>query len=288
MSKTHLNIGGVGILLVATLAACEAQTAPLASTAARGEAAVPDKDKIALIFVPAGKFEMGSQGYKGEGPLHAVGLNAFWIDQTEVTNQQYARCVQQRVCQPPERLNSYSRPSYYGDPQYAEYPVIYVNWGDADNFCRWLGRRLPTEAEWERAARGSDERIYPWGDQPPQASVLNFDYTVGDTSPVGEYPSGASPYHVLDMAGNVEEWVSDWYDPAYYAESPYSDPGGSVARKEHVVRGSAWTTGPSGIRAASRLFYPPDSAFMNLGFRCALSTHFQLPLYLGGGQGTFR
>jgi serine/threonine-protein kinase len=287
MSKSHLRIRGLGFLLVATLSAC-GPTSPASNPVAVGPPAAALEDGTPLLFVPAGKFEMGNDTYKGEGPLHAVELNGFWIDQTEVTNAQYAKCVEQAVCQPPQRLNSYSRPDYYGEPRYGPYPVIYVNWEDADNFCRWAGLRLPTEAEWERAARGSDQRIYPWGNQSPQADLLNFDFDVGDTSRVGTYPSGASPYQVLDMAGNVEEWVADWYDPAYYSESPYSDPTGFVAAKDRVVRGSSWLANRTGVRAALRLFYPPDSAFVNLGFRCALSTHVPPPLFMGGGPGRFR
>ena len=215
-------------------------------------------------------------------------LRSFWIDQTEVTNGQYAHCVEQRVCQPPQRIASYSIPDYYGNAEYDQYPVIYVNWDDADTFCRWAGRRLPTEAEWERAARGTDERIYPWGDQAPQAGLLNYNLRVGDTAPVGSYPAGASPYRVMDMAGNVAEWVSDWYDPAYYSESAYSDPGGPIATKYRVVRGGSWLDNQYSVRAGLRHFYPPDSAFINLGFRCAESTPAPPASYMGGGHRTLR
>jgi serine/threonine-protein kinase len=231
---------------------------------------------------------MGSEQYTDEVPVHTVDLGAFSIDQTEVTNDQYSHCVEQGVCQPPQRLNSYSRPDYYGNPQYAAYPVVYVNWDDASTFCRWSERRLPTEAEWEKAARGTDQRTYPWGDQKPETGWLDFDFKIGDTVMAGKYPSGASPYGVLDMAGNVSEWVADWYDSRYYSQSPYSDPRGPVATKYRVVRGGSWLDNRNVVRAGLRLFYPPDSAFVNLGFRCALSAGGPQSLFMGGGNNTRR
>jgi serine/threonine-protein kinase len=287
MSKSSLLVRGLGVLLVATLSACGAKSAAI-NPVAPAVPAVSPKDEIPLVLVAAGKFEMGSDHYRDEEPLHVVGLRSFLIDQTEVTNAEYAHCLQQGFCQPPQRLDSYSRPEYFGNPQYDAYPVIYVTWDDADTFCKWAGRRLPTEAEWERAARGSDERIYPWGDQPPQANFLNYDFNLGDTSPTGDYPLGASPYQVLDMAGNVAEWVADWYDPAYYSESPYSDPGDSLATKYRVVRGGSWIDNRYAVRAGLRRYYPPDSAFVNLGFRCAESTPAPQGSYMGGGHRTLR
>jgi eukaryotic-like serine/threonine-protein kinase len=215
---------------------------------------------------------MGNAVDRGEMPLHRVELRGFWIDPTEVTNAQYSQCMQQGVCRAPARSSSYSRPDYFGNPVYAAYPVVYVTWDDADTFCRWAGGRLPTEAEWEWAARGSDERLYPWGNQAPAPVLLNFDFSVGDTSTVGNYPAGASPYGVLDMAGNVAEWVADWFENDYYAQSPLSDPMGPAATGVRVIRGGSWLDNGNMVRVDLRIGYPPDSAFADIGFRCAEST----------------
>jgi formylglycine-generating enzyme required for sulfatase activity len=215
---------------------------------------------------------MGNGQDKGVMPPHPVQLRSFWIDRIEVTNAQYAHCVMERVCQPPVRVSSYSRPEYFRNPKYDSYPVIYVTWNDADSFCRWADGRLPTEAEWERAARGLDRRYYPWGNAAPEPSRLNFDFSFGDTSPAGSFPFGASPYGVLDMAGNIAEWVADWFQLDYYATSPISDPTGPVATKSHVVRGGSWPDDPNVVRSDLRVGYLPDSAFVNIGFRCAEST----------------
>jgi serine/threonine-protein kinase len=280
-------MGAFGALLAVTFSACSPQPASIDPVVIVAPPAIP-KDQSVQVFVAAGKFEMGSARYRGEAPPHVVEITHFWIDRTEVTNAQYARCVEQGVCQPPARFSSYARPEYFGNLQYGAYPVIYVNWDDADTFCRWAGRRLPTEAEWERAARGSDQRLYPWGDALPRAGVLNYDFTVGDTSAAGSYPSGASPYGALDMAGNVAEWVADWYESDYYAQSAFSDPGGPLATGARVVRGGSWVDNRNGVRAGQRLGYPPDSAFVNLGFRCAESTG-ALPSFVqGGGHRTLR
>jgi formylglycine-generating enzyme required for sulfatase activity len=166
------------------------------------------KDGMTLLYVPAGEFTMGSETSDNEKPIHTVNLDAFWIDKTEVTNAMYATCVDAGVCNPPSNTISYTRKSYYGDSEFAEYPVIYVDWNMAKTYCGWAGRRLPTEAEWEKAGRGTGGNIYPWGNDAPNNSLLNYNSEVGDTTEVGAYPDGASVYSALDMAGNVWEWVS--------------------------------------------------------------------------------
>jgi serine/threonine protein kinase len=197
-----------------------------------------EKDGMAQVYVSSG------------------GLRAFWIDQTEVTNAMYARCVQARACQPPAASYSETHSSYFGDPQYGDYPVIYVSWDDARQYCDWAGRRLPTEAEWSLAALGTDGRAHPWGNTPPDSSRLNSFKQVGDTTPVGNYPSGVSPYGALDMAGNVMEWTEDCYDSAC---------------SYRVVRGGSWTSEGREFSGKDRLGITPTRRFSDYGFRCVSS-----------------
>jgi formylglycine-generating enzyme required for sulfatase activity len=170
------------------------------------------------------------------------------------------------------------------DPQKADHPVTYVSWHDANAFCTWLNHRvpgsmpgmvarLPTEAEWEKAARGADGRIYPWGSQEPNARLCNFGSEVGDTTPVGQYsPMGDSPSGCADMAGNVWEWTADWYGDAYYTNSPGKDPGGASSGDSRVLRGGSWHYVDQSVRAASRDRLSPDFGYLNVGFRCAISS----------------
>jgi serine/threonine-protein kinase len=235
---------------------------------------IAEKDGMTLLHVPAGDFTMGSDnGESDEKPPHAVYLDAFWIDQTEVTNAMYAKCVQDGACNRPSSIASHRRDRYYGNPEFDNYPVIYVSWEDARAYCVWADRRLPTEAEWEKAARGENALIYPWGGDAPTDNLLNYNDDARDTTEVGTYPNGASPYGALDMAGNVWEWVADWYDKTYYAASPASNPLGPSSGQFRLHRGGAFYD--DDVRSARRIPDEPGVAYYHIGFRCAISENKQ-------------
>jgi formylglycine-generating enzyme required for sulfatase activity len=230
---------------------------------------VSDVDGMVMVYVPAGSFEMGSDaGWDSEKPIHTVFLKDYWIDQTEVTNAQYNLCVHAGACESPSSLDSFTRNSYYDNPDFANYPVIWVSWYDATAYCEWAGRRLPTEAEWEKAARDEDGRTYPWGEE-IRCDLASYIDCTQDTTAVGSYPGGASPYGVLDMAGNVWEWVADWYYVKYYDNSPLDYPKGPDSGAYRVVRGGSWNDYDWYLRSSSRFSYFPDNTRSSVGFRCA-------------------
>ncbi len=263
------------IILIATQTRSPIPPTPLpSSTPAVSSTQVSTKDGMVLIYIPAGDFLMGSadsdkESNSDEKPQHKVFLDAFWIDKTEVTNAMYARCVQAGACQALIETKSFARSGYYASAQFKDFPVIYTSWDDAGKYCKWAERRLPTEAEWEKAARGAEGKLYPWGDTSPSPSLLNFNKNVGDTTQVGKYPDGASTYGVLDMAGNVWEWVADWYDEKYYSKSPNRNPDGPASGGFGILRGGAWVTEANYVRAAQRLKVAFDFRDSIVGFRCA-------------------
>lgn len=226
------------------------------------------KDGMAMVYVPKGPFTMGADNNSDNGK-HTVTLNAFWIDQTEMTNARYAKCVKDGGCQPPVVNSISTHPKYYANPDFAEYPVVYVNWNMAIDYCEWVGGRLPTEAEWEKTARGTDGRTYPWGETLDN-TYANYDRK--DIAKVGSYENGKSPYGAYEMAGNVAEWVSSL--PMIY---PYNATDGREdlsASGERVVRGDAWYTpdNKANLTTFYRLHYIPNMNGDYIGFRCASST----------------
>ena len=263
----------------------------------------------AMVYIPEGRFWMGAApgdpvASDEEKPGREVHLSGYWIDTTEVTNAMFADFVAQTgYTTDAERLgsgwvldlskNNWEetagadwRHPYGPDSTIAgleQHPVVQVSWNDAAAYCRWRSARLPTEAEWEKAARGTDQRIYPWGDTSPSGTLANFadrslaaiwsDLAVSDgfpfTAPVGSYPSGASPYGLFDMAGNVWEWVQDWYDPGYYGAAPDRNPAGPGTGSAKVLRGGCWGDPGRNLRVSLRYRFEPDYRIDDFGFRCA-------------------
>jgi formylglycine-generating enzyme required for sulfatase activity len=274
-----------------------------------------------MVYVPEGEFLMGStdaevamaisqceidqgvgnceqMGFDAQMPQHAVMLDAFWIDQTEVTNAQFADFLNVRGNQVEEGVpwleidDDYALVELRGDTYrpiegYADHPVIEVSWAGATAYCTWAGVRLPTEAEWEYVARGPQSLIYPWGDT-FECQYGNFDdetqldaYIVAGragcdgyirTAPVGSFPSGKSWCGALDMAGNVWEWVQDWYATDYYKLSPYQNPPGPSMGEYRIGRGGSWWSSEAWLHSTTRLKISPTGAGYDLGFRCAMTS----------------
>lgn len=259
-----------------------------------GSTRISEVDQMVQVFVPAGEFIMGSTDIEAkvtidggraypEIPVNTVYLDGFWIDKYEVTNSQYAMCLDAGVCQPLHLNSSETRKEYFGNPEYSNYPVIWVTWYMARTYCEWAGRRLPSEAEWEKAARGTDGRKYPWGNEPVSGERANFcdvncprtttnpifDDGYADTSPVGSYPAGASPYGAMDMAGNVWEWNS-----SLIGDYPYDANDGREdldVYGERAWRSGPWSNGYWWLRSAVRYRSAPFYWNVNLGLRCASS-----------------
>lgn len=225
-----------------------------------------------MVYVPPGDFIMGSPdnlGYEDEDPKHTVRLGPYWIDKTEVTAAQYRRCVIERECSPAGSLDLCTYPYPIEAP--LDHPINCVEWKQADDYCRWAGKRLPTEAEWEKAARGVDGRTFPWGEDEPDCGFAQFGNCDGGSVPAGSRPNGASPYGAMDMAGNVGEWVADWYGASYYSVAPTQNPSGPASGDSRVVRGGSWNLSDSFIRVTSRTGISPFTQQSDIGFRCAIS-----------------
>jgi formylglycine-generating enzyme required for sulfatase activity len=226
---------------------------------------ITDAKGVSMMLVPAGEFVMGNDNSgDDEKTAHMVYLDAFYMDTYEVTNALYKDCVDTGSCTPPK----YTSTGYYGNSQFDDYPVVYVDWYQALNYCEWHGTRLPTEAEWEKAARGVDGRTYPWG-QEIDCSKANYESCVGETTKVGIYVDGKSLYGVYDMTGNVMEWVSSLYKP--YPYDPNDGRESLTALGERVLRGGSYKCSPGSSDTAFRGLYDPATAFENRGFRCAKS-----------------
>ena len=233
-----------------------------------------DQQGAEMVLVPAGEFQMGKPGLGLEAkPVHTVYLDAFYIDVTEVTNALYARCVEAGACSPPDSGASLTE-NHYGQLEFAAYPVVFVNWQQAQDYCQWRGGRLPTEAEWEKAARGGLEgKLFPWGDEDPvcDAGAVNGAQS-GRCPPRGPWPVGSfapNGYGLYDMAGNAIEWLSDWFEPGYYRDSPERNPAGPASGTRKVVRYGAWYYTEIRMTLASRSGESPGAVGPELGFRCA-------------------
>ena len=251
-----------------------------------GDAWTSPADDMVLIYAPAGEFQMGAregdeQAEPDEMPMRTVTLDAFWIDRTEVTNAMFAKFLTAKgnekwyEAESPDALISVLGPEWVVKKGFEDHPVTEVTWSGAQAYCEWAGRRLPTEAQWEKAARGTDGRVFPWGSTQPNCSLANHwtgsrSCTDKGPAPVGSYQSGASPYNVWDLAGNVWEWVADWYSDTYYESAPNENPTGPGNGSNKVMRGGSFESGPRTLRASDRNSEEPGVGRYRLGFRCAM------------------
>ena len=227
----------------------------------------PDALDQQMVLVPAGKFTRGSSHADDEKPVRSIYLNAFYMDKYQVTVGQYARYLKVTDMEEPPDWNIMNQ------PQHLRRPVVNVTWEDAVNYCKWAGKRLPTEAEWEKAARGTDGRIYPWGNEAPTRLHANYGRSDWDNhqalTPVGSFEAGKSPYGIYDMAGNAWEWVFDWYGNEFYGKGPEKNPIGPAKGDTKVVRGGSWLYVPDFLRASFRFNADPSGHQFGYGFRCA-------------------
>jgi Tol biopolymer transport system component len=272
--------------------------------AALGETWARPIDGMVMVYVPPGEFQMGSDDdevdlaldwcntyyqppcarawFEVESPPHTVALDDFWIDRTEVSNAQYRQCVEAGICVPPVRNDSASRDAYYGDSAFDAYPVIYVSWQQALDYCTWVGGHLPSEAQWEYAARGPEGWRFPWGNDydgarlnscdvncPYGWAAVGFDDGYEDTAPVGSFPEGASWCGALDLAGNVWEWVADRFGP--YAGEYQENPTGPAEGSERTLRGDAADGTRPVSRSAARHGMHPSRTYLYTGFRCVIA-----------------
>lgn len=254
--------------------------APVASNGAGGEL-VKGKDGAPMVLIPAGPFLMGSNdGLPNERPEHTVTLGAYYIDRFEVTAGRYQKFV--------ESANRNLPPTWDDEAAQAmgDLPAVGMSWKDAAAYCKWAGRRLPTEAEWEKAARGTDGRRYPWGHMQPFVDIANYNRGVWVSEAVTLVPvnsglegmsvrhglkeGGKSPYGLFHMAGNAAEWVADWYDREYYQQTPAANPTGPKEGEKRVIRGGSWADLPVALRVTSRMSAEPDYEDRTIGFRCAM------------------
>lgn len=276
----------IGLLIIA-LPSCGQNE--IQSNLEPGETMTSAKDGMVLLYVPAGNFIMGSDkdeylAKPDEHPQHQVYLDAFWIDQTEVTNAMFAAFLNEAGNQ--EVDGKYWLNLRLSDPKFVQeegvwlpqagfenHPVVNVTWHGAKAYCAWASRRLPTEAEWEKAARGTEGSLYPWGDDGPTCERANYDDAdclLRQSVPVGSYPEGKSPYGALDMSGNAWEMVSDYYAADYYAKSPENNPTGPIEGESHAVRGGSFFAHSYDVRPARRADSPSTGSAPYIGFRCAL------------------
>jgi formylglycine-generating enzyme required for sulfatase activity len=272
--KRVRNIGRAAGFIVVAVLTVGADQPPA------GPAAPLGKDGAPMLLIPEGPFTMGSNdGFGNERPEHTVWLPSYAIDQYEVTIGLYVKFMQATGHKPPP---TWDEDSVTVAP---DRPAVGLNWYDADAYCKWAGKRLPTEAEWEKAARGTDARRYPWGHMQPFVDIANYNrgMWVSDAitlAPVssgmegmsvrhGTKEGGKSPYGLFQMAGNAAEWVADWYDREYYQKSPEKNPTGPKEGERHVIRGGSWNDPPVGIRTTARVSAEPDYRDRTLGVRCA-------------------
>ena len=271
-----------------------------------GDTWIRPQDQMVMVYVPEGEFQMGStkemvffakdlckeslgggitvgicnySSFMDEYPDHTVELPDYWLDQTEVTNGQYRLCAEAGECDPPKEMGSFTRENYYDDTGFNNYPVVHVTRDMAADYCDWAGVRLPTEAEWEYAARGPEGLIFPWGNEfdPGRLNycdagcqgVADLTYNDGypDTAPVGSFPEGASWIGALDMSGNVREWVADWY--GYYPNEKVDNPQGPAEGDSRIPRGGSWYDTQDNLRSTNRGGNTPDYWRHKVGFRCA-------------------
>ncbi|MEK6633292.1 MAG: SUMF1/EgtB/PvdO family nonheme iron enzyme [Nitrospirota bacterium] len=262
----------MGIVLVA---------APVVTVAEGLEKEVKGKDGAPMVLIPEGPFPMGvphgdRDGGRDEYPRHDVFVNNFYIDKFELTNSRYLEFVKATNHRIPQNPKNATRNLWQGDTiteSLADRPVVNVDWADAQAYCQWAGKRLPTEAEWEKAAKGTADRRFPWGNVEPTNKHLNFNQQwIGEKTlmPVGSYELGKSPFGVYDMAGNVWEWVNDWYDAKYYEKSPAKNPTGPETGTKRVLRGSGWQNETPTVRIFTRVDSDPTIRNESTGFRCAM------------------